>query len=190
MATSTTDKSVNWTASATTAALKKTLEECKQTSREVVCCITLDGTEDHLSHLADFLKKKHELVKKFRWKITAAIKLLNGLLDKLNEYGRFGDDLILEITDEKIAKGSFGGRGIAASVELPNCTDVGEGAFYGCTKLESVNLPLCTGVGKNAFFECTSLTSVELPYFGQFKESGIVLAQLSSVTLTSCTSIP
>ena len=61
-----------------------------------------------------------------------------------------------------IARYKFYGSGLT-TVNLPECTSMGEYAFSSCTSLTTVNLPKCTSIGGSAFNSCTSLTTVSLP---------------------------
>ena len=49
------------------------------------------------------------------------------------------------------------------TVNLPNCTSVGENAFAYCSNLTTVNLPECKTIGFSAFYDCESLAEVYLP---------------------------
>ena len=46
------------------------------------------------------------------------------------------------------------------TVNLPECTSIGDSTFYRCTNLTTVNLPECTSIGTSTFFGCTNLTTV------------------------------
>ena len=49
------------------------------------------------------------------------------------------------------------------TVNLPNCTRVGENAFYKCYSLSQVSLPMCNYISGSAFYICSSLTQINLP---------------------------
>lgn len=49
------------------------------------------------------------------------------------------------------------------TVNLPNCTSVGENAFAHCYNLTTVNLPVCTSIGDYVFYFCSNMTTVNIP---------------------------
>ena len=76
------------------------------------------------------------------------------------------------------------------TVNLPECTYIGGCAFNGCTNLTTVNLLECTSIGNYAFWDCTHLTTVNLPKctsIGYAAFSGCT--NLATVNLPECTSI-
>ena len=57
------------------------------------------------------------------------------------------------------------------TVNLPNCTSVGEAAFANCDNLKTVNLPECKTIRTSAFYYCQSLAELYLPkceYIGNY----------------------
>ena len=82
------------------------------------------------------------------------------------------------------------------SLELPQCTSIGNYAFYGCSSmaLTSLELPQCTSIGGHAFQDCSSmaLTSLELPQCTSIGETAFERCSsmaLTSLELPQCTSI-
>ena len=82
------------------------------------------------------------------------------------------------------------------SLELPNCTRIGDSAFESCSSmaLTSLELPLCTSIGNGAFYGCSSmaLTSLELPQcasIGNGAFNGCSSMALTSLELPQCTTI-
>lgn len=49
------------------------------------------------------------------------------------------------------------------TVNLPNCTSVGEAAFAYCSNLKTVSLPECQTIDSYAFSYCKSLSNISLP---------------------------
>ena len=68
-----------------------------------------------------------------------------------------------EVSDSKyilnIARYKFCGSGLT-TIDLLECTSIGDYAFSSCTSLITVNLPKCTSIGNDAFRGCTSLTTI------------------------------
>ena len=52
---------------------------------------------------------------------------------------------------------------IVKSIDLPNCTRVGNYACNASKSLISANLPETTNIGTNAFYNCTALTTIQAP---------------------------
>ena len=77
-----------------------------------------------------------------------------------------------------IAGYKFYGSGLT-TINLPECTSIGEYAFQYCTSLTTVNLPKCTSIGGYAFYSCTNLTTVDLPK----------CTSIRSYTFSSCTNL-
>ena len=65
------------------------------------------------------------------------------------------------------------------TIDLSECTSIGEYAFQYCTSLTTVNLPKCTSIGGYAFYSCTNLTTVDLPK----------CTSIRSYTFSSCTNL-
>ena len=49
------------------------------------------------------------------------------------------------------------------TVNLPNCTSVGENAFAFCSNLKTVSLPECKTIESSAFYRCNLLSQISLP---------------------------
>ena len=71
----------------------------------------------------------------------------------------------IKVLDSKyipyIARYKFYGSDLT-TIDLPECTSIGEQAFDSCTSLTTVNLPKCTSIGEYAFGSCASLTTIIL----------------------------
>lgn len=70
------------------------------------------------------------------------------------------------------------------TVNLPNCTSVGENAFATCNNLTTVNLPNCEYIGQSVFSYCTNLITVNLTnvkYIGEY--AFINCTSLSNISL-------
>ena len=71
----------------------------------------------------------------------------------------------IKVLDSKyipyIARYKFYGSDLT-TIDLPECTSIGEQAFDSCTSLTTVNLPKCTSIGDYAFGSCASLTTIIL----------------------------
>ena len=76
------------------------------------------------------------------------------------------------------------------TVNLPNCTSVGENAFAYCNNLTTVNLPNCKSVGENAFYKCYSLSQVSLPMCNYISGSAFyICSSLTQINLPMCSNI-
>lgn len=73
-----------------------------------------------------------------------------------------------------------------SSIDLPNCSEIGEQAFSMNAQLSSINLPKCEIIGNSAFDMC-NLTSIDLPNCLEIGIGGFGNnMQLSSVNLPKC----
>ena len=72
------------------------------------------------------------------------------------------------------------------TVNLPNCTSVGENAFALCNNLSSVYLPNCTNIGESAFSGCRNLQNINIE--NCLFLSGAVLngTKISEINLPKC----
>ena len=78
---------------------------------------------------------------------------------------------------------------ILTTIDLPECTSIGNMAFRGCTSLATVDLPECTSIGNSAF-ESTSLTTIDLPKCTSIGNGAFNnCTNLTTVNLPECTSI-
>lgn len=76
------------------------------------------------------------------------------------------------------------------SVDLPNCTSVGQKGFSECSKLVSANLPNCESVGIAGFASSDALVSVNLQNCKDVKaQSFIYCDKLTSANLPNCESV-
>lgn len=72
------------------------------------------------------------------------------------------------------------------TVNLPNCTSIGDYAFYTCTNLSELNLPLCTYIGDSTF-RGINITSLDLPVCSHIGYTAFALcSNLSQVSLPVC----
>ena len=73
------------------------------------------------------------------------------------------------------------------TVNLPNCTSVGEDAFRECPNISSVFLPVCSYIGDSGFKDCSRLQKVDIPaceFIGKSAFKGC--SSLTQVTLPVC----
>lgn len=75
------------------------------------------------------------------------------------------DKSVTEISSEVDIVGAYACYGLTKleSVNLPNCTSIGNDAFYNCVTLESVESPNVTSIASSAFRLCVVLPSIDLP---------------------------
>lgn len=66
-------------------------------------------------------------------------------------------------TMSKVRSGLFMGCSSLSTVNMPNCTQIGQYAFESCKKLTNISFPICTTIGNNAFMNCDSLIEINLP---------------------------
>ena len=99
----------------------------------------------------------------------------------------------IKVLDSKyipyIARYKFYGSDLT-TIDLPECTSIGEQAFDSCTSLTIENLPECTSIGSNTFRGCTNLTTIDLPKctsinYSAFRECN----NLTTINLPKCTYI-
>ena len=70
------------------------------------------------------------------------------------------------------------------TVNLPNCTSVGENAFAYCSNLKTVSLPECKTIETRVFYYCTSLSNISLPNVKSIGESAFInCTSLSNISL-------
>ena len=100
--------------------------------------------------------------------------------EEINQ-GIINETLITLIDDEieLIPKFGFNKYAPITTVNMQNCTSVGDYAFYCCGALESIDLPLVTYIGRNAFDQCSALRSINLPQ----------LTQTGANTFAKCTEL-
>ena len=67
---------------------------------------------------------------------------------------------------EYVAPYAFYNYSTLNSIELPNCTSVGNSAFTGCTSLNYLSLPKCTSASTTAFTSCTNITDATIGFEG------------------------
>ena len=89
--------------------------------------------------------------------------------DIINEYNKLlsiiiNRNIIIELNNNEIENINicFLGCTSLTTIDLPECTSIGNYAFQECTNLTTVNLPECTSIGERAFGYCTSLTTIIL----------------------------
>ena len=76
------------------------------------------------------------------------------------------------------------------TVNLPNCTSVGDAAFYSCKSLRQVSLPVCSSIMLQAFANCSSLSQVNLPMCSYISYKAFYsCSSLSQVNLPVCSHI-
>ena len=77
------------------------------------------------------------------------------------------------------------------TVNLPNCTSVGEDAFANCNNLTTVNLPVCTIISSNAFRGCQNLKTINIPLCSEIGGSAFLMWSdfVSELNLPKCVSI-
>ena len=78
------------------------------------------------------------------------------------------------------------------SVNLPNCTYVGESTFYGMSRLNSVNLPVCSYIGRYGVGECSQMYDVYIPlceYIGENAFRGDFRIPTTGLDLPVCSYI-
>ena len=89
---------------------------------------------------------------------------------------------------QTIPSSAFSSQSYLISIDLPNCTSIGDAAFYSCHILQSVNLPLCEYVDILAFDHCRSLQLIDLPLCSYIcREAFHDCISLVSVNLSNCT---
>ena len=70
------------------------------------------------------------------------------------------------------------------TVNLPNCTSVGENAFAHCSNLTTVNLPECKTIDSKVFYYCYSLSNISLPNVKSIGEYAFTnCSSLSNISL-------
>ena len=85
-----------------------------------------------------------------------------------------------------VASNAFKGNTNIQTVNLPNCTSVGENAFYSCHPLSQVSLPVCSYIGSYAFYNCTSLNQVSLPVCSYIGSDALRECALKKIDLPKC----
>ena len=91
---------------------------------------------------------------------------------------------------ESVSKYWFGNCPILKSVNLRNCSYVGEGAFQFCSSLQSIDLTNCSYIEGDAFRNCSSLQSIDLPNCSYIGDNAFrVCSSLQSIDLTNCSYI-
>ena len=96
----------------------------------------------------------------------------------------------LDNTASFVVSNAFKENKTIQTVNLPNCTSVGNSAFYSCSSLSQVSLPVCGSIMLYAFTRCSSLTQVYIPmcsYIGSNAFYGC--SSLSQVNLPVCSYI-
>lgn len=72
------------------------------------------------------------------------------------------------------------------TVNLPNCTSVGENAFALCYNISSIYLPNVKTIGSSAFYCCSSLTTLDLPNVERIEYDAFAYCTgLTSITLNA-----
>ena len=89
---------------------------------------------------------------------------------------------------KSIASYKFYGSGLT-TIDLPECTSIGNEAFGHCTSLTTVNLPKCTSIRDYAFSNCTSLISINLSSCTNVNNPFESCINLTTINLPECTNI-
>lgn len=73
------------------------------------------------------------------------------------------------------------------TVNLPNCTSIGEDAFRECPNITSINLPVCSYIGDSGFKDCSRLQKLDIPACEVIGKSAFKgCSSLTQVTLPVC----
>lgn len=102
-------------------------------------------------------------------------------------FGVFYDlSTITKINSGAFSKSNNPLNSYITTVNLPNCTSIGDYAFYDCTNLSELSLPLCTYIGGSTF-RGTNITSLNLPVCSYIGYIAFALCNnLSQVSLPVC----
>lgn len=81
----------------------------------------------------------------------------------------------------------FATNSYITTVELPNCTSVGEDAFRECPNIISISLPVCSYIGDSGFKDCSRLQKLDIPACEVIGKSAFKgCSSLTQVTLPVC----
>lgn len=102
-------------------------------------------------------------------------------LNKLNK---------IKSNEDKNGYGAFQGCSILTSIDIQQCSSIGNNAFYSCTNLKTVNINSKSAnvqIGHNAFYNCSSLSDINLKACFLIGSNAFYnCGQLSNANLENC----